>query len=261
MRVTRTRQARSCRSPARLVRRPGHPGTSPSKPAWHPGCHRGPGRRNSTPGRPGPLSRARVTCRGNGARRRCGLAYAHDLRDLAVGKLVVYQGEHLPLCQRKLAQPVQYCLRFLERLWRAMARPRKTDAVRTMADRGSLSGSPADQRDPRRSRGAIWAAITPWDRLAASQLPQPRRGPDDDAEPPAADIPAVHRGTAEPREHDPAVTSCTACDRAASACLRIAIVAGCCSHSRGIRVGRWPRSPDGTREWVESWGIYQRRLL
>jgi hypothetical protein len=31
----------------------------------------------------------------------------------------------------------------------------------------------------------------PWDRLAAWQLPEPRRGPDDDAEPAAADIPAV----------------------------------------------------------------------
>ena len=31
----------------------------------------------------------------------------------------------------------------------------------------------------------------PWDRLAAWQLPGPRRGADDDAEPAAADIPAV----------------------------------------------------------------------
>jgi len=31
----------------------------------------------------------------------------------------------------------------------------------------------------------------PGDRLAASQLPGPRRGPDDHAEPAAADIPAV----------------------------------------------------------------------
>jgi hypothetical protein len=31
----------------------------------------------------------------------------------------------------------------------------------------------------------------PGDRLAASQLPEPRRGPDDDAEPAAADIPAA----------------------------------------------------------------------
>jgi len=52
--------------------------------------------------------------------------------------------------------------------------------------------------------GSIWSARVavfarcdlggdhpPWDRLAASQLPGPRRGPDDDAEPAAADVPAV----------------------------------------------------------------------
>ncbi len=57
----------------------------------------------------------------------------------------------------------------------------------------------------RRSRpGSVWsvraAAVArcdlggdhaPWDRLAASQRPEPRRGPDDHAEPAAADIPAV----------------------------------------------------------------------
>jgi hypothetical protein len=31
----------------------------------------------------------------------------------------------------------------------------------------------------------------PWDRLAGSQLPEPRRGPDDHVEPVAADVPAV----------------------------------------------------------------------
>ncbi len=31
----------------------------------------------------------------------------------------------------------------------------------------------------------------PGDRLTASQLPEPRRGPDNDAEPAAADIPAI----------------------------------------------------------------------
>jgi hypothetical protein len=51
--------------------------------------------------------------------------------------------------------------------------------------------------------GSIWSARaaafarcdlgsdhTPWDRLAASQLTEPRRGPDDYTEPAAADIPA-----------------------------------------------------------------------
>ena len=32
----------------------------------------------------------------------------------------------------------------------------------------------------------------PWDRLAASQLPKPRRGRDDYAKPAATDIPAVN---------------------------------------------------------------------
>ena len=52
--------------------------------------------------------------------------------------------------------------------------------------------------------GSIWSARAaafarcdlggdhaPWDRLTPSQLPEPGRGPDDDAEPAAADIPAV----------------------------------------------------------------------
>ena len=52
--------------------------------------------------------------------------------------------------------------------------------------------------------GSIWSAPAaafarcdlggnhpPGDRLAAWQLPAPRRGPDDDAEPAAADIPAI----------------------------------------------------------------------
>jgi hypothetical protein len=34
----------------------------------------------------------------------------------------------------------------------------------------------------------------PWDRLTASQLPEPRRGPDDHAEPAAADIPPIDAG-------------------------------------------------------------------
>ena len=52
--------------------------------------------------------------------------------------------------------------------------------------------------------GSIWSALaaafalcdlggdhSPGDRLAAWQFPEPRRGPDDDAEPAAADIPAI----------------------------------------------------------------------
>ena len=57
---------------------------------------------------------------------------------------------------------------------------------------------------PQVKAGSIWSARAaafagrdlggdhaPWDRLAASQLPGPRRGPDDDAEPAAANIPAI----------------------------------------------------------------------
>jgi len=54
--------------------------------------------------------------------------------------------------------------------------------------------------------GSIWSERTtafarcdlggdhaPWDRLAARQITGPRRGPDDYAEPAAADVPAVYR--------------------------------------------------------------------
>jgi hypothetical protein len=57
---------------------------------------------------------------------------------------------------------------------------------------------------PPRKAGSIWSARpaafawrdlggdhAPWDRLAALQRSGPRRGPDDDAEPAASDIPAV----------------------------------------------------------------------
>jgi len=50
---------------------------------------------------------------------------------------------------------------------------------------------PICQREPRRSRGAIWAAITARDRLAAWQTTEPRRGHHDHAEPAAANIPAI----------------------------------------------------------------------
>ena len=62
---------------------------------------------------------------------------------------------------------------------------------RTSAPAGQ-GRAPSGQREPRRSRGAIWAAITRhgivWPRRNS---PSPRRGPDDDAEPAAADIPAI----------------------------------------------------------------------
>jgi hypothetical protein len=85
-------------------------------------------------------------------------------------------------------------------------------------DLGGAAEDRLDGADPQNSRswrrpsglvlppikaGSIWSARaaafarcdlggdhTPWDRLAASQLPEPRRGPDDYTEPAAADIPA-----------------------------------------------------------------------
>jgi hypothetical protein len=63
--------------------------------------------------------------------------------------------------------------------------------------RGSALAGPrpelsSGQREPRRPRDVIWAAITRQGiGLAAPQLPEPRRGRDDRAEPAAADIPAV----------------------------------------------------------------------
>ena len=86
-----------------------------------------------------------------------------------------------------------YWFRVLARFWYDLARPGP----------GRLrSGLTATWARPRPD--FIWsaraAAFTrcdlggdhaPGDRLAASQLPEPRRGPDNDAEPAAADIPAV----------------------------------------------------------------------
>ena len=51
--------------------------------------------------------------------------------------------------------------------------------------------APSGQREPRRSPGASWAAITRRGSSRHAQPPGPRRGPDDDAEPAAADIPAA----------------------------------------------------------------------
>jgi hypothetical protein len=72
--------------------------------------------------------------------------------------------------------------------------PQSSQSWRRAADWCSRRSrrAPSGQREPRRSRGAIWAAITrQWDRLAASQLPGPRRGPDHYAEPAATDVPAI----------------------------------------------------------------------
>ena len=53
-------------------------------------------------------------------------------------------------------------------------------------------GAPCGQREPWRSRGAsLGGDHPPGDRLPAWQLPEPWRGRDDDAEPAAADIPAI----------------------------------------------------------------------
>jgi hypothetical protein len=82
--------------------------------------------------------------------------------------------------------------------------PPKIDWTR-LSRQSSQSWRRAVDSCSRRSRpGSIWSARaavfargdlggdhTPGDRLAASQVPVPRRGPDDDAEPAAADIPAL----------------------------------------------------------------------
>jgi len=55
-----------------------------------------------------------------------------------------------------------------------------------------LSGvSGAAQRARAFARCDLGGDHAPGDRLTAPQLPEPRRGPDDDAEPAAADIPAA----------------------------------------------------------------------
>jgi len=63
--------------------------------------------------------------------------------------------------------------------------------------RAANSCSRRSRRAPSGARAAAFARCdlggdhAPWDRLAAPQLPGPRRGPDDHAEPATADIPAV----------------------------------------------------------------------
>ena len=82
--------------------------------------------------------------------------------------------------------------------------PPKTDGTR-LSRQSSQSCRRTAGLCSRRSRpGSLWSTRVmafarcdlggdhaPGDRLAASQLPEPRRGPDDHAEPAAADIPAV----------------------------------------------------------------------
>ena len=66
-----------------------------------------------------------------------------------------------------------------------------------MAETSGLLLAPVKVGSIRSARAAAFARCdlggdhAPGDRLAAWQLPEPRRGPDDDAEPAAADIPAV----------------------------------------------------------------------
>ena len=83
---------------------------------------------------------------------------------------------------------------------------------RRTTGRGQARAKPSELRSwrgqgacvPACQSGCIWSARAaafawcdrsgdpaPWDRLAALQLPGPRRGPDDDSEPAATDVPAV----------------------------------------------------------------------
>ena len=82
--------------------------------------------------------------------------------------------------------------------------PPKIDWTRPSRQRAQSRRRAADSRSRRPRPSSIWSARAatfarchlggdhpPGNRLAAPQLPEPRRGPDDDAEPAAADIPAV----------------------------------------------------------------------
>ena len=53
------------------------------------------------------------------------------------------------------------------------------------------AGSTRSARAAAFARGDLGGDYPPWDRLAELQLPEPRRGPDNHAEPAAADIPAA----------------------------------------------------------------------
>jgi hypothetical protein len=75
-----------------------------------------------------------------------------------------------------------------------MAEPAELTIV---AENSGLMWAPVKAGSVWSARAAVFARCdlgcdhAPWDRLAAWQLPGPRRGPDNDAEPAAADIPAV----------------------------------------------------------------------
>ena len=82
--------------------------------------------------------------------------------------------------------------------------PPKIDWTRLSRQSSQSCRRAADWCSRRSRPGSIWSARAaafarcdlggdhaPGDRLAAWQLPEPRRGPDDDAEPAAADIPAI----------------------------------------------------------------------
>jgi len=82
--------------------------------------------------------------------------------------------------------------------------PPKTDWTGLSRQSSQSCRRTADSSSRRSRPGSIWSARAaafagcdlggdhaPRNRLAASQLPEPRRGPDDYAEPATADIPAI----------------------------------------------------------------------
>jgi hypothetical protein len=74
------------------------------------------------------------------------------------------------------------------------AEPQSSQSWQRAADwccRRPRAGSIGSARAAVFSRCDLSGDHAPWDSLAASQLPGPRRGPDDDAEPAAAEVPAV----------------------------------------------------------------------
>jgi hypothetical protein len=78
--------------------------------------------------------------------------------------------------------------------WTRLSRQSSQSCRRTarLCSRLSRPDSPWSARVAAFARCDLGGDHAPGDRLAAAQLPEPRRGPDDDAEPAAADIPAVN---------------------------------------------------------------------